>query len=197
MAKYYETWANIVSNNQILKGVCVLLTLVVCVLSFVTSKLAFKKPLIINVSDKSEKILPVQTDLNTINSQELEDFSKQFSELRYNFSQETIEKQLQKVLPLTAGTLKAEMSQNLLQQMEYSKKMNLSQRFYIHQFRWNYHEQSQDKAAVEISGDQVTEIKGSKMVSGFKVQMIVEKKIRTDNNPTGLFVTFVREILPQ
>jgi len=170
--KFHVAWARVLTENQILKGAALVLSLLSAILSLSLARASIKKPVIIERGCFSRHVTPVD---DKHSSKEIEEFLNEALRMRFDSSAIDYEALLSK-----KETKYREKEQEDL------KKKGFSQRVLINQIRT-------EQNLYDIELDKVISSGKVRTAVPLKVQIEISSTERTPSNPYGLLLVRVKE----
>jgi len=183
--RYFEIWGSEESQNVILKGFVLGLSILVLLLTIVITVLACRKPELIAVSDQATAVLKVKEPGEVILRAELERVVREYVLTHYTWDASTIEAAHEKASRYVASAFRASFMKTNSEQIRFVKEKKVSQRVYL------FAPPAIDlkKLAARVRLDRVYQIEGLSGSAPFNLDLSFDYGPRTEANPEGIYIT--------
>lgn len=190
--KYWEIWQNYEEKDLVYRVSLLISAFLIGVLSLSLIFTANRKPLVISLKNGVASVTSYEKDSNEIEETEAKVFVQNFVKYYYNWTPETISKNLDLSLSFLDTKLRRESRDRMEEKVYEAKVKNLSQSLYVKNIDFN-----KKTSEVTLSSDRVFTVDKVKLTSEFKVIFRLTKKKRTQKSPSGLLISELRELFAQ
>lgn len=186
--KYWEIWQNYEEKDLVYRVSLLISAFLIGVLSLLLIFTANRKPLVISLKNGVASVTSYEKDSNEIEETEAKVFAQNFVKYYYNWTPETVSKNLDLSFSFLDTKLRRE-SRNRIEEKVYEAKVkNISQSLYVKNIEFN-------KKADEVTllAERIFTVEKVKLTSDFKITLRLIKKKRTQKSPSGLLISGLTE----
>ena len=187
---WFEIWGSEAAQNQFLKGLLVLMTVLVVALTVALIVISTQAPTIISISENETRLVTTSPPTTELLELEMKRVVNQFMSLRHTWDATTIETKTQEASKWIATDSQAKFLIANAQQVKIAKEKRLSQRFHIFDVSMN-----PSTKQVRITGDRVLIVDNLRAATQMTFELKFDYGPRTATNPEGLYITS-EELIP-
>jgi hypothetical protein len=183
--RYFEIWGSEESQNIILKGFVLGLSILVLLLAIALGVLACRKPELIAVGDQATTVLKVKEPGEAILHAELERVVREYVVMHYTWNSSTIEAAHEKASRYIAPAFRSSFMKTNAEQVRFVKEKKVSQRVYLSEPPVI----DAKKLSARVRLDRVYQIEGLSGSAPFTLDLAFDYGPRTETNPEGVYIT--------
>ncbi len=182
--RWFEVWGDEEAQNQILKYLLLLMTVMSVVELILISVLAFKKPLIVSLTASQTKIVQFQEpDANAL-SHEVARCVQSYLRTRHNWDASTIEDKSKQAIQYIAPEYREKFLVSTQEQIRLAKEKQVSQKFFPEDPQIDL----KTKTAV-VRAERIIMVNGIRAAQGLTLELAFSLSERTEQNPEGIYIT--------
>lgn len=182
--KWFEVWADEEAQNRILKYLLLLASMVTVVQLVVIVVLAFKRPLIVSVTDENTSAVQYQEPNPDRLLREVIRAIESYLRKRHNWDWTTIDAKSKEAILYIAPDFRQKFFVNTQEQIRVAKEKQVSQRLFP------YEPQVDMKVKkATVKAERILIVNGIRAAQELRLEVGFALGERTERNPEGVYVT--------
>lgn len=182
--KWFEVWADEEAQNRILKYLLLLVTVMTVVQLVVIVVLAFKRPLIVSVTNEQTSAVQYQEPNPDRLLREVIRAIESYLRKRHNWDPTTIEAKSKEAVLYIAPDFREKFFVNVQEQIRVAKEKQVSQRLFP------YEPQVDMKGKkTTVKAERILIVNGIRAAQALTLEVGFTLGERTERNPEGVYVT--------
>lgn len=182
--RWFEVWADEEAQNRILKYLLLVLAALLSTQLVVISILAFKKPLLISVTEENTKRVEYAEPDSNLLLRELTRAILNYLKNRHNWDSSTIEAKSKEASQYVGSDFREKYLINTQEQIRLAKEKQIAQKLYP-----SDPEIDMKGKIATVRADRILIVSGIRAAQALTFQIGFSTGERTSSNPEGVFIT--------
>lgn len=182
--KWFEVWADEEAQNRILKYLLMIATITTVVQLVVIVVLAFRRPLIVSVTDENSSAIQYHEPSPERLLREVIRAIESYLRKRHNWDWATIEAKSKEAVLYIAPEFREKFFVNIQEQIRVAKEKQVSQRL----FPYEPQVDMKGKKAL-VKAERILIVNGIRAAQELRLEVGFTLGERTERNPEGVYVT--------